>query len=71
MADKKLITDRYLRVLPPAPPGQRVEILDARLPGFGIRISDAKDITRRGQSREDHVHFVRTVCLSCPVAPAK
>ena len=52
MADKKLITDRYLRALPPAPPGQRVEMFDTRIPGFGIRISDAKDTNwaRRGKA---------------------
>ena len=38
MADKKLITDRYLRALPPAPHGLRVEVWDSRVPGFGIRI---------------------------------
>jgi hypothetical protein len=31
MADRRLLTDRYLRALPPAPQGQRVEVFDARL----------------------------------------
>ena len=50
MADHRLLTDRYLRALPPAPKGQRVEIFDARLPGFGIRVTDAVDAdpARRG-----------------------
>ena len=35
MADRKLLTDRFLKSLPPAPRGQRVEVFDSRLPGFG------------------------------------
>jgi hypothetical protein len=31
MADRKLITDRFLRALAPAPSGQRIEIFDSRL----------------------------------------
>src|SRR5882672_7646719 len=52
MAGKRLLTDRFLRSLPPAPRGQRVEVWDARLPGFGIRITDAKDAdpARRGKA---------------------
>jgi len=52
MADRRLLTDRFLRSLPPAPRGQRAEVFDARLPGFGIRVSDAADAdpTRRGKA---------------------
>jgi integrase len=51
-AKRRLLTDRFLRSLPPAPRGQRDEVFDARLPGFGIRISDAKDAdpARRGKA---------------------
>ncbi len=31
MADHRLLTDQFLRALPPAPKGQRVEVFDARL----------------------------------------
>ena len=41
--NRRLLTDRFLRSLPPAPRGKRNEVFDARLPGFGIRISDTKD----------------------------
>jgi len=52
MADRRLITDRFLRSLPPAPSGQRVEVWDSRVPGFGIRVNDTVDAdpTRRGKA---------------------
>ena len=52
MADHRLLTDRLLKSLPPAPRGQRVEVFDSRVPGFGIRISDTKDAdpARRGKA---------------------
>jgi integrase len=52
MPAKKLLTDRFLRSLRPAPPGQRVEVYDARLPGFGVRVSDTEDadLSRRGKA---------------------
>ena len=52
MADKRLLTDRYLRALPPAPRGKRDEVWDSRVIGFGVRVSDAKDAdpTRRGKA---------------------
>ena len=49
MADRRLLTDRFLRALPPAPKGQRIEVFDARLPGFGIRVSDIKDAHRANE----------------------
>jgi hypothetical protein len=47
MADRRLLTDRYLKALPPAPKGDRDEVWDSRLPGFGIRITDAQDADLR------------------------
>jgi hypothetical protein len=38
-----MITDRFLRSLRPAPRGERIEVFDTRVPGFGIRVSDSKD----------------------------
>jgi hypothetical protein len=51
-AKRRLLTDRYLRSLPPARRGHRDEVFDARLSGFGIRISDTKDAdpARRGKA---------------------
>lgn len=69
MTVRKLLTDRYLRALPPAPPGQRVEVYDARLPGFGIRVSDTNDVdpSRRGKARR--VTFI-LYCRFTPGAAA-
>ena len=52
MADRKLLTDRFLKAMAPAPKGQRIEIWDTRVPGFGVRVSDTedKDPQRRGKA---------------------
>jgi hypothetical protein len=52
MTDRRMITDRFLKSLRPAPRGQRIEVFDARVPGFGIRVSDSKDgdPARRGKA---------------------
>ena len=52
MADKKFLTDRYLRSLRPALPGQRPEVWDTSVPGFGIRNSDIENYAwaRRGKA---------------------
>lgn len=71
MADRRLFTDRFLRSLPPAPPGQRVEVFDARLPGFGIRVSDLKDAepSRRGKAAK--ISFVLYARFSPGAAPTR
>ena len=59
MAVHKKITDRFLKSLPPAPKGQRVEVWDSTaVPGFGIRIHDIVDAdpTRRGKAGK--INFV-------------
>ena len=58
MADRRLITDRYLRARPPAPPGQRVEVFDTRVPGFGIRISDAEDTNPARRGKAGKITFI-------------
>jgi integrase len=58
MAVKTLLRDRYLRALPPAPSGQRVEVYDARLPGFGIRVSDTKDADPSRRGKAGRITFV-------------
>lgn len=52
MAERRLITDRSLKALAPAPSGQRVELFDTRVPGFDVRISDTEDSNpaRRGKA---------------------
>jgi integrase len=58
MAVRTLLTDRYLRALPPAARGQRVEVYDVRLPGFGIRISDMKDADPSRRGKAGRVTFI-------------
>ena len=69
MTVRRLLTDRFLRALPPAPPGQRVEVYDARFPGFGVRVSDTEDAdpSRRGKAKR--VAFV-LYCRFTPGAAA-
>jgi integrase len=40
MAEKRTLNDRLLKALPPADEGQRYEIMDTVVPGFGVRITD-------------------------------
>jgi Arm DNA-binding domain len=69
MADKKLITDRYLRARPPAPPGQRVEVFDTRVPGFGIRISNTEDTDPARRGKAGKITFVLYARFSPSAAP--
>ena len=69
MTVRKLLTDRYLRALPPAPPGQRVEVYDARLPGFGIRVSDTNDVDPSRRGKAGRVTFI-LYCRFTPGAAA-
>src|SRR5262245_56183932 len=48
--NKKYLTDRTLKALKPAKPGERYEIWDTNLPGFGLRISDKIDSHRPGKA---------------------
>ena len=71
MADKRLLTDRFLRSLPPAPRGQRVEVFDARLPCFGIRISDAKDADPARRGKAGKITFVLRARFLSGAAPTR
>lgn len=37
---RKMLTERGVKALRPAPPGKRYEIMDSAVPGFGIRVTD-------------------------------
>jgi len=37
---RKLLTDRKIQSLKPAPEGKRVQYMDAKVPGFGVRVTD-------------------------------
>lgn len=47
---KKNIADRTLKALPPAKRGERYEIWDSRMPGFGVRVGDDADKARAGKA---------------------
>ena len=71
MADRRLITDRYLRARPPAPPGQRVEVFDTRVPGFGIRISDAEDTNPARRGKAGKITFILFARFAPGAAPTR
>jgi integrase len=71
MVARTLLTDRYLRSLPPAPRGQRVEVFDARLPGFGIRISDAVDADPARRGKAGKITFILRARFSSGAAPTR
>ncbi len=71
MADHRLITDRFLKALPPAPRGQRVEVFDSRVPGFGIRISDTKDADPARRGKAGKISFVLYARFSSGAAPTR
>jgi integrase len=48
MSTKRDFTDRYLKSLKALPPGKRVILFDAQVPGFGIRISDKSRSENKG-----------------------
>src|SRR5665647_1493399 len=47
---KKNIADRTLKALAPAKRGERYEVWDTRLPGFGVRVGDDADKARPGKA---------------------
>jgi integrase len=50
MADKRYFSDRTLKALLPAQAGDRYEIWDTKLPGFGVRVGDEVDAGRPGKA---------------------
>jgi hypothetical protein len=59
--NKKYFTDRTLKALPPAKRGERYEIWDSKLPGFGVRVGDERDHHRPGKSGPRHVCLLQTL----------
>jgi hypothetical protein len=50
MADKVELTDRRIRSLRPAPPGQRYEVADTHVIGLRLRVGDSG--TERDRARQ-------------------
>src|SRR6516162_11528944 len=57
MAGKRHLTDRLLKALAPAKPGERYELRDSIVAGFGVRVNDERDPSRPGKA--GHVSFIR------------
>jgi hypothetical protein len=58
MTECRFFSDRYLRALAPAPPGQLIEARDARLPGFRIIVTDLEDANPARRGKAGKVTFV-------------
>lgn len=71
MADKRLLTDRYLKALPPAPRGERVEVFDTRIPGFGIRVTDLKDADPSRRGKAGRIYFILRARFLSGTAPTR
>jgi integrase len=67
--NKRYLTDRYLRSVPPAPKGKRDEVWDTVIPGFGLRIGDAPDAAR--PSKAAKIIFVLYARFTPGSAPAR
>ena len=50
MTPKRHLTDRTLKALAPAKPGERYEIRDSIVPGFRVRVNDERDPSRPGKA---------------------
>jgi integrase len=48
---RKVLTDRTLKTLKPAPKGKRLDVMDAVVPGFGVRVTDKADAEGRAAQR--------------------
>jgi hypothetical protein len=71
MADRRMITDRFLRSLRPAPRGERIEVFDTRVPGFGIRISDSKDADPARRGKAGRITFMLYARFTADTAPTR
>ena len=58
MADRKLITDRFLQIAATGTARPARRSFDARVPGFGIRISDTKDVDPARRGKAGKISFI-------------
>ena len=68
---RRLLTDRYLRSLPPAPRGDRVEVFDSRVTGFGVRVSDTEDADPARRGKAGKITFILYARFAPGAAPAR
>src|SRR5215510_10254312 len=71
MSDRRLITDRLLKSLPPAPKGTRTEIWDSRVSGFGLRVSDRRDPDPQRRGKAAKVTFILFARFQVGAAPTR
>jgi Arm DNA-binding domain len=71
MADERLLTDRYLRALPPARRGERDEVWDSRVTGFGVRVSDIKDADPARRGKTGKITFILRARFLSGAAPTR
>jgi integrase len=72
MADRKLITDRALKAMAPAPKkGQRVEVWDTKVPGFGVRVSDIEDRDPQRRGKAGRISFMLYTRFAAGAAPTR
>ena len=58
MADKRQLTDRFLRSLAPAKQGTRNDTWDTVVPTFGVRVSDTPDADPSRRGKAGRITFV-------------
>jgi hypothetical protein len=58
VADRRFLTDRFLRSLPPAKRRHRNDIWDTSIPGFGVRVYDAKDNDPARRGKAGKISFI-------------
>ena len=71
MPDRRFLTDRYLRSLPPAKRGHRAEVWDGRLPGFGIRVYDSRDTDPARRGKAGRIVFILYARFARGAAPTR
>ena len=71
MDDRRFLTDRFLRSLPPAKRRQRVEVWDTIVPGFGIRVYDTKDADPARRGKAGKITFILYARFAPGAAPTR
>jgi integrase len=71
VADKRSLSDRFLKGLKPAPAGSHRDYRDAHVPGFGIRVYDLKDTNPARRDRAGKIAFVMYTRFTRGAAPAR
>ena len=71
MADKRQLTDRFLRSLAPAKQGTRNDTWDTVVPTFGVCVYDEKDSDPSRRGKAGRIAFVMNTRFKRGAAPAR